>query len=121
MLRCGVCRQRRRLYSRPQRERTWRDLSLRDRRLLLRYRPFRVRCPRCGVRVEDFPWAGPWERVTKAFGRAVTLLARQLSGQETTRPYPLNWKTVAATCGAPSPTACDIAKMVIFWQPLAGC
>ncbi len=30
--------------------------------LILRYRPRRVECPRCGVRVEDFPWAEPWAR-----------------------------------------------------------
>lgn len=32
----------------------------------LRYRPRRIACPRCGVRVEDFPWAEPWARVTTA-------------------------------------------------------
>ena len=71
LLRCGVCRQRcRRVHSR-RKQRTWRDLALRDRQTLLRYRPYRVRCPRCGVRVEDFPWVRPWERVTQAqIGRA---------------------------------------------------
>ncbi|MDQ2898911.1 MAG: hypothetical protein M3Y07_03815 [Acidobacteriota bacterium] len=34
--------------------------------LKLRYRPRRVECPRCGVRVEDFLLADPWERVTRA-------------------------------------------------------
>lgn len=55
LLRCGVCRYRcREVYDiRPMRE--WRDLSMRKSPLILCYRPRRVECPRCGVRVEDFP------------------------------------------------------------------
>ena len=63
--------------------------------LILRYRPRRVDCPRCGIRVEDFPWAEPWARVTRALGNAVAMLARELSWQGTARQYGLNWKTVA--------------------------
>ena len=37
----------------------------------LLYRPRRVECPRCGVRVEEFPWAEPWARVTTALSNAV--------------------------------------------------
>jgi len=70
-------------------------LSLRTTTLVLRYRPRRVRCPRCGIRVEDFPWAEPWARVTRALGNAVALLSRELSWQGTARHYGLNWKTVA--------------------------
>ena len=63
--------------------------------LKLRYRPRRVECPRCGVRVEDFPWAAPWARVTTALSNAVAMLARELSWQGTARQYGLNWKSVA--------------------------
>jgi transposase len=63
--------------------------------LKLRYRPRRVECPRCGVRVEDFPWAEPWARVTAALSNAVAVLARELSWQGTARQYGLNWKSVA--------------------------
>jgi transposase len=63
--------------------------------LKLRYRPRRVECPRCGVRVEDFPWAEPWARVTTALSNAVARLARELSWQGTARQYGLNWKSVA--------------------------
>jgi transposase len=68
---------------------------MRKSRLILRYRPRRVDCPRCGVRVEDFPWAAPWARVTTALAHAVATLARQLSWQGTARQYDLNWKSVA--------------------------
>ena len=96
LLRCGVCRLRcRKVHERRKKLREWRDLKLRDRRTLLRYQPYRVDCPRCGVRVEHFPWAEPWARVTRALAHAVAVLARQLSGLETARHYQLNWKTVA--------------------------
>jgi transposase len=47
------------------------------------------------VRVEDFPWAEPWARVTTALFNAVARLARELSWQGTARQYGLNWKSVA--------------------------
>jgi transposase len=95
LLRCGVCRQRCRQVHSVRKEREWRDLSMRKLALKLRYRPRRVDCPRCGVRVEDFPWAEPWARVTTALANAVAVLARELSWQGTARQYGLNWKSVA--------------------------
>ena len=95
LLRCGVCRRRCRHVHSIREERQWRDLSMRKATLILRYRPRRIDCPRCGIRVEDFPWAEPWARVTRALGNAVALLARELSWQGTARQYGLNWKTVA--------------------------
>lgn len=95
LLRCGVCRRRCRKVHSVRKERGWRDLSMRKLPLKLRYRPRRVDCPRCGVRVEDFPWAEPWARVTTALSNAVAGLARELSWQGTAREYGLNWKTVA--------------------------
>ena len=95
LLRCGVCRRRCRRVHSIREERQWRDLSMRKATLILRYRPRQIDCPRCGVRVEDFPWAEPWARVTRALGNAVALLARELSWQGRARQYGLNWKTVA--------------------------
>src|SRR5712692_9578887 len=95
LLRCGVCRQRCQEVHDLRGEREWRDLSMRKLPLKLCYRPRRVECPRCGVRVEDFPWAEPWARVTTALSNAVATLARQLSWQGTARHYGLNWKSVA--------------------------
>ena len=95
LLRCGVCRQRCRKVHSVRKPREWRDLSMRKLPLKLRYRPRRVECPRCGLRVEDFPWAEPWARVTTALSNAVARLARELSWQGTARQYGLNWKSVA--------------------------
>jgi hypothetical protein len=55
-----VCRRRCLEVHDIRQEREWRDLSMRKLALKLRYRPGRVACPRCGVRVEDFPLAEPW-------------------------------------------------------------
>jgi transposase len=95
LLRCGVCGRRCRRVHDIRAERQWRDLWMRKLRLVLRYCPRRVECPRCGVRVEDFPWAAPWARVTTALANAVATLARELSWQGTAREYGLNWKSVA--------------------------
>jgi transposase len=95
LLRCGLCRRRCQEVHSVGKQREWRDLSMRTLPLKLRYRPRRVRCPRCGVRVEDFPWAEPWARVTTALSNAVARLARELSWQGTARQYGLNWKSVA--------------------------
>jgi transposase len=96
LLRCGLCRKRCRKVHSVQKPRVWRDLSMRKLPVKLRYRPRRVACPRCGVRVEDFPWAEPWARVTTALSNAVARLARELSWQGTARQYHLNWKSVAS-------------------------
>lgn len=94
-LTCGHCARRtRRVHSqRPPRE--WRDLSVRDQVLVLRYAPYRVRCPACGPRVEYVPWAHKWQRITRALARALAELSRRLSWQETATHYGVNWKTVA--------------------------
>ncbi len=76
LLRCGLCRQRCRKVHSLRKPRMWNDLSMRKLPLKLSYRPRRVECPRCGVRVEDFPWAEPWARVTTALSHAVARLAR---------------------------------------------
>ena len=79
LLRCGVCHLRCREVHSVRLEREWRDLSMQTLPLKLRYRPRRVECPRCGVRVEDLSWAEPLARVTTALSNAVAVMARELS------------------------------------------
>src|SRR5262249_35239313 len=92
LLRCGICRRRCRKVHSVRKAREWRDLSMRKLPLKLRYRPRRVECPKCGLRVEDFPWADPWARVTTALSNAVARLARELRWRGTARKYGLSWK-----------------------------
>ena len=69
--------------------------SMRDKSLVLRYAPRRVRCPACGPRLEYLPWANRWQRVTRALSRSIATLSRLLSWQETAKHFGVDWKTVA--------------------------
>lgn len=94
-LQCSQCGMEvRHTYGRRE-ERHWRDLPMREQRLVLVYRPFRVLCSFCGVRGEKLPWAEKGSRVTYALEKAVSLMTRKLSWSEVASLYGLNWKTVA--------------------------
>lgn len=96
-LRCGSCgsevKSRRGPTERPRR---WRDLSMGDKWLVIEYWPWRVRCPRCGIRTEKVPWAEPRCRITRRLAQAVALMAKDRSWQKTAAFFGLNWKTVTA-------------------------
>lgn len=94
-LMCSHCSRRTARIHARQAPREWRDLSVRDRPLVLRYAPARVRCPACGPRVEHLPWAHKWQRITKALAGVIARLSRQLSWKETAAHYGVDWKTVA--------------------------
>jgi transposase len=112
-LRCSSCGSESRRTAGRQALRRWHDLRLRDRPLVLVYRPYRVRCPRCGVRVERVPWAARWARVTTALARSVALLARKLSWAEGAAHFGLNWKTVAAIVRE----AVAVGRKLRRWRP----
>jgi len=86
---CSNCSRRTARIHARQVQREWRDLSVRDRPLVLRYAPVRVRCPVCGPRVEHLPWAHKWQRITKALAGVIARLSRQLSRKETAAAYVL--------------------------------
>lgn len=94
-LRCGHCGGETSLTRGRRPERRSGDLSLRDKPFWILYRPFRVFCPRCGLRVEKVPWARRWERVTQALAQALALLAKKLSFKEVAQYFGLDWKGVA--------------------------
>ncbi len=89
-LRCSGCGDVAHQTAGQQPRRRWRDLRLRDRPLVLAYAPYRVRCRRCGVRVEQVPWAARCARVTIALTRAVAILARKLSWAEVATHFGLD-------------------------------
>jgi transposase len=95
-LSCGVCGLKTSHTCGRLKERRWRDLTIRDKPLLLVYIPYRVKCPVCGVRVEKVPWAPRWSRVTDALARSIALLARRMSWKEVAEYFDLDWKVVAA-------------------------
>jgi len=96
-LRCGACGgEAPRTAPRPRPPRRWRDLGMREHHVVLVYAPYRVWCRRCGLRVEQVPWADKWQRVTRALARAVAALARELHWAAVAAHFQLNWKTVAS-------------------------
>lgn len=113
-LRCGCCGGPARQIHSRQKERQWRDLSVRDRPLVLRYAPVRVFCSRCGVKVEQIPWASRWQRVTRALALAIARLARDLSWKQTARHFGVDWKTVVAAVRA----AVVAGLLRRRWKPL---
>jgi transposase len=58
------------------------------------YQMRRVRCPQCGVRVEQVPWANGKSHTTKAFELFLAQWARKLSWKETARSFGTCWDTV---------------------------
>jgi len=58
------------------------------------YRPRRVNCPACGVRVERVPWANGKERITLSFQWFLACWAKKLSWSETARSFGTSWDTV---------------------------
>jgi len=102
---CGGCGQKVSRTKGVTGRREWRDLLIRRLPLVLVYRPRRVVCPKCGVRVERVPWAERWSRVTRSLGLDVAKMARQADLSTVAGYYALNWKTVsniirrAVACG----------------------
>lgn len=92
---CGNCGKKARYRDRRP-SRRWRDLFVLRQPLVLTYRPCRVSCHTCGVRVEALPWALPRARVTRALAHEVAVWTRRLSWKDASDLFQLNWKTVVA-------------------------
>lgn len=60
--------------------------------LLLHQR--RVKCPRCGVRVERIEWLAPYARVTKRLAQSVARLCQELPIRQVSAYYALQWDVV---------------------------
>jgi len=75
-------------------QRRLRDLSMVDRKSFLVFDEYRVLCPRCGLRVEQLPFAVPWARVTIRFAEYVARLVRLSTVKEVADMLGLDWETV---------------------------
>jgi transposase len=63
-------------------------------KVYLLYRPRRVDCPRCGVRVEQMPWAMGKRPLTQAYGWFLAGWAKRLSWKETAVAFRTSWESV---------------------------
>jgi transposase len=69
-------------------------LSLGEQRTILEYAPWRVSCPRCGVLVEQVPWARPGSRFTRDFEETAALLAQLTNKTAVSQMMGISWSTV---------------------------
>jgi transposase len=58
------------------------------------YAPRRVDCPRCGIKVEQVPWAIGKDRLTTAYEWFLARWAQRLSWQEVADVFHTSWNTV---------------------------
>ncbi len=93
--RCSRCGKRAPGYDRKP-TRKWRHLGLGRYPIWLSYAPRRVDCPRCGVRVEEVPWAAPGSRFTHDFEEMVAYLAQVTDKTKVTELMGISWVTVGS-------------------------
>lgn len=77
--RCGGCGRRGVAGYDRKGKRHWRHLWMGGLRCFLAYAPRRVSCPRCGVVVEEVPWARRQSGFTRAFESLVVLVGQEMS------------------------------------------
>lgn len=91
--RCGGCG--RKVWCRHDRKwRSWRHLDCLGQMTYLRYAIWRVRCPSCGVRTEQVPWAELGSRFTRAFEQQVAWLAQRSDLSAVAEYFRISWPTV---------------------------
>jgi len=91
--RCSGCGMRRPGYDRnPSRQ--WRHLDMAGMKLLFRYSPRRVDCKRCGIVVEQVPWASADSGFTRPFEDMVGYLAQRCDKTTIANMMRIAWATV---------------------------
>lgn len=79
-----------------QQERQVRDLPILDAQTWLILPRLRLGCPRCGPRLEDLSWLGPYSRVTRRLAESVVRLCSVLPIRHVARHFGLGWDAVKA-------------------------
>ena len=93
--RCSECGRKCPGYDRD-RDRRWRHLDLAGVLVQLRYDTRRVDCPRCGVKVEQLPWAETSAWFTRPFEDHVGYLAQRCDKTAVSSMMRVAWDTVGA-------------------------
>lgn len=91
--RCSVCAEPAPLYD-SLKERRFRYVPLWGIAVMLVYTMRRVDCPRCGVKVEQVPWATGKSPVTRSLALFLADWAKVLSWQEVGRRFDVGWHRV---------------------------
>jgi transposase len=93
-LACSGCGKRARVRDRLARRR-WRHVPLWGIPVILVYRPARVACPHCGIRVEEIPWASGKSPLSKALVSVLAVWSRRLAWKVVGELFGVSWNTVA--------------------------
>ena len=94
--RCGVCGRRAPGYDRL-RDRYWGHVPLWGIAVILVYSPRRVKCPRCGVKVESMPWSMGKSPLTVPLIITLATFAKILPWEEVARLFDVHWNTVKSS------------------------
>lgn len=92
-LECSGCLERCAGYDRLA-TRRWRHVPLWGIPVVLRYRPWRVDCPACGVRVEAIPWSAGKSPIAVPLMVVLSTWSRMLSWDVVARLFGVSWQTV---------------------------
>ncbi len=96
-VRCRCCAKPAPVYDTRREPRRWRFISLWAIAVFLVYRPRRVECRRCGVRVELLPWTTGKQQLCDALRLFLAQWARLLSWQEVASCFAVSWADVYAS------------------------
>jgi len=90
---CGSCGRRYRVRDRLP-ERAWRHVPLWGVRVLLMYRPARVKCRDCGIREEAIPWGSGKSPLSEPLVVVLATWSRLLAWDVVGRLFGVSWSTV---------------------------
>lgn len=90
---CSRCGERRKVRDRLK-ERSWRHVPLWNIPVFIRYRPCRVNCHRCGVVVEQIPWANGKSSLSRPLSIAMATWARRLPMDMVGKLFGVCWSAV---------------------------
>jgi transposase len=92
-LACSGCEKRRPVRDRLQ-ERTWRHVPFWNIPVFLQYRPARVNCPTCGVKVEKMPWSNGKSCLSRPLSLTMATWARILPMDVVRKLFGVCWNAV---------------------------
>jgi transposase len=75
-------------------ERTWRHVPLWNIPVFIRYRSARVKCPRCGIKVEKIPWSNGKSSLSKPLSLAMATWAKRLPMNVVAQIFGVCWNAV---------------------------
>jgi transposase len=92
---CSVCGGQSKVYDRLK-ERRWRHVPLWGIVTTICYRPSRVRCKRCGIKVERIPWGASKSPLSLPLVILLATWSKLLAMEVVARLFDVSWSTVAS-------------------------